>query len=54
MEIKGITVRNDLLEEVAGITPEYPFTMHHADMRTTHIPGTGMRKWSFSICDPVQ
>lgn len=38
MEIKGITVRNDLLEEVAGITPEYPFTMHHADMRTTHIP----------------
>lgn len=38
MEIKGITVSSNQLEDVAGITPEYPFAMHHADMRTTHIP----------------
>lgn len=38
MEIRGITVSSDQLEDVAGITPGYPFAMHHADMRTTHIP----------------
>ena len=38
MEIQGISLKNNQLEEVAGITPEYPFVMHRTDMRTVHIP----------------
>lgn len=38
MEITGISLKNDRLEEVAGITPEYPFVMHRTDMKKVHIP----------------
>lgn len=38
MEITGISLKNDQLEEVAGITPEYPFVMHRTDMKKVHIP----------------
>lgn len=51
MEIRGITVRNDQLEEIAGITPEYPFVMHHADMRVTHIPWHWHEEVEFSYVE---
>ena len=38
MEIRGIKIHNNQLEEIEGITPEYPYVMHTADMRRTHIP----------------
>lgn len=38
MEIKGIKIHSNQLEEIAGMTPEYPYVMHTANMRKTHIP----------------
>lgn len=51
MEIKSIRVKSDQAEEIAGITPEYPFVMHQADMRTTHIPWHWHEEIEFSYME---
>ena len=33
-----IHVRENQMEEIEGITPEFPYTCHHVDMRTTRVP----------------
>lgn len=34
----AIKIRENQLEEIAGLTPEYPYVMHHEDLTITRVP----------------
>lgn len=38
MEIHSIHINSNQLEEIAGLTTEYPYVMHRTDMKRTQIP----------------
>ena len=44
-----IKVRENQAEEIEGLTTEYPYAYHHADLADTKVPWHCTKSWNLTI-----